>query len=418
MKSFSRIPAIAGFVLAICFFAPPPADAAEKEKKPAPANYWMSVSTENQSIPGMRPEEMSGLEGMFGRMAGMPQGGAGKRILLQLNSPRPLPSEPEALHDIPAGQKMGKALPLEIPARPKYTREGEEEERVYEKPKMRMLIYWGCSETVGKGQPRVLDTAHMGMAEFGKAMSGRTASRQYPPSPRAGRIYADWPNRLSSLPVPKDSSLEGDHLVHGNYTPDIRFTVDRDHDFMAPVEFSSVKGGLEESIRFNWKKIPTAIGYFAQAMTSNEKTGEMIFWSSSELPDAGFGLLDYLPPADVRKFIKDRVVMSPETTNCAIPKGIFKGTDGAMLQFIAYGDELNLAHPPRPKDPKAEWNPIWTMKLRLKSTGFTPLGMESRGDDSRPALRDRETPESTRQREEPAQEEGGTLRKLRGIFGF
>lgn len=419
MNPFLRLSAIAGISVAFGLAVlPAHAVAVEKEKKTVAANYWMNAETENQSIPGMQSGEMSGMEGVFGRMAGLPQAGGGKRLMLQLNSPRPLPAEPEALHDIPPGQKMGKALPLEIPAKPKHTREGEEEAPVYEKPKMRMLIYWGCGEAVGKGQPRVLDTEKMGMAEFGRAMAGRTASRQYPPSPRAGRIYADWPNRLNTAQVPKDSSLEGDHLVHGNYTPDIRFSIDREHDFMAPVEFTSVQGGLQDSIRFSWKKIPTSIGYFSQALSNNDKTGEMIFWSSSEIPDTGFGLLDYLPPADVRKFIKEKVVMTPETTNCAVPRGIFKGTEGAMLQFIAYGDELNHAYPPRPKDPKAEWNPIWTMKLRLKSTGFTPLVMGNGDEETRPGRRDRATPENTQQKEAPPQEEGGTLRKLRGIFGF
>jgi len=44
-----------------------------------------------------------------------------------------------------------------------------------------------------------------------------------------------------------------------------------------------------------------------------------------------------------------------------------------MLQFIAYGEELNLAQPPKPKDPKQPWNPRWSVKVRLKSTGMTTL---------------------------------------------
>src|SRR3712207_8696363 len=52
-----------------------------------------------------------------------------------------------------------------------------------------------------------------------------------------------------------------------------------------------------------------------------------------------------------RSLIKERIVMNPQTTECAVPAGIFKG-EGAMLNFIAYGDELNVVPPPRPKDPK------------------------------------------------------------------
>ena len=146
----------------------------------------MSVATQNQSIPGMS-DEMSGMGGFMGKMMGGPGFGPHRSLLLQLNSPRPLPQEPSASHDIPPGQKMGESLPLLIPQQEKRKAEYERapQERV-EKPKARMLIYWGCSETVGKGQPRVIDTEKMTSAEFGKSLTGHMPSPQYPPSPRSG----------------------------------------------------------------------------------------------------------------------------------------------------------------------------------------------------------------------------------------
>ncbi|MGC2063308.1 MAG: hypothetical protein WA610_10025 [Thermodesulfovibrionales bacterium] len=402
-----------------CLMLVVPVLSSAAEKKPPAAVYWMNVATENFSMPGME-EGMSEGSGMFGRMAGMPQFGPKKSLRLELLSPRSLPAAPEAGHDIPPGQKMGRQLPLEIPAREKAPHEYEEKSGKIEKPKMRMLIYWGCGEAVGKGQPKVLDTANMSMADFGKAMSGlsgRMPSAQYPPRPRAGWIFAEWPNRMNSAQVPKESSLLGEHLVHGNYTPDIKFQVGENNDFMAPVAFTSVSGALTDSIQFSWRKIPAAIGYFAQAVGHNEKTEETIFWTSSAVPDIGFGLLDYLSPGDVRRFIKDRVVMTPETTNCAVPKGIFSEAKGAMLQFIGYGDELNLAYPPKPKDPKAEWNPVWTMKLRNKSTGFTTLGAED-GNTSGRAARQKKTRQEDQGEDREKKEEGGGRKVLRGIFGF
>jgi len=409
-------------VVAVCIpgiflLSPPTAFAAEK--KPPAAVYWMNVATENFSMPGM-DEEMAGGGGMFGRMAGMPQFGPKKSLRLELLSPRSLPSAPEAAHDIPPGQNMGRLLPLEVPAKEKASHEYEEKSGKIEKPKMRMLIYWGCGETVGKGQPRVLDTANMSMTDFGKAMSGLSGhvpSAQYPPRPKSGWVYAEWPNRKNSDKIPKDSSLQGEHFVHGNYTPDIKFQVSQNHDFMAPVVFTSVTGGPADSIQFSWKKIPQATGYFAQAIGHNEKTEETIFWTSSAVPDAGFGFLDYLPPADVRRFIRDKVVMTPETTNCAIPKGIFSEAKGAMLQFIGYGDELNLSYPPKPKDAKADWNPVWIMKLRNKSTGFTTLGAEDGNTSRRPAAQKKSRQEDQGEEREK-KEEGGSRKVLRGIFGF
>jgi hypothetical protein len=86
----------------------------------------------------------------------------------------------------------------------------------------------------------------------------------------------------------------------------------------------------------------------------------------------GHQLMDYLPPAEVQRLIRDKVVMNPQTTECTVPGGIFK-SDGAMLNFIAYGDELNVVHPPRPKDPKQVWEQIYAVKVRVKSTGMTML---------------------------------------------
>jgi len=397
---------------AILLLTGSPAAAAEKAKTPV-TQYWVSVATQNMSIPGMPQEGMSGLQGMIiGKMAGV---GPKKSLLLQLNSPRALPSGPEATHDIPPGLNMGKTLPLLIPEREKPARVGEEPERKAEKPKVRMLFYWGCGEAVRPGQPKVLDTEKMSMPEFGKAMSGRTGSGQTPPSQRSGRTYAEWPNQKDRQDVPKSSSLSGDHFIHGNYMPDIRFAVGERHDFMAPVEFTSVTGGLTDSIRFQWKKIPTAIGYFAMAMGHNEKTGETILWSSSDAQDPGYGLMSYLSPADVNRFIRDKVVMGPEVTSCSVPKGIFKEANGAALQFIGYGDELNIAYPPKPKDPKISHEYIWAVKLRNKSTGMLPIGMDEGKAERR-----------TKQDEQPVEPKRGespdpvkdTLDKMKNILKF
>jgi hypothetical protein len=88
------------------------ATAAEKEKKNPVTQYWMSIATQNTSIPGMPQEELSGLGGMLlGKMAGI---GPKRSLLLQLSSPKTFPAEPEASHDIPPGMNMGKTLPLSI----------------------------------------------------------------------------------------------------------------------------------------------------------------------------------------------------------------------------------------------------------------------------------------------------------------
>jgi len=69
--------------------------------------------------------------------------------------------------------------------------------------------------------------------------------------------------------------------------------------------------------------------------------------------DTGMGLFDYLSNATIDRWLKDKVLLQPDTNRCAIPKGIFttadgKSSQGAMLRMMAYGGESNFAHPPRP----------------------------------------------------------------------
>jgi hypothetical protein len=409
--------------LTVCAFA------AEKQK-PYP-HYWMSIATSNQSVPGMSPE-MGGMAAMFG---GKKMFGPRRDLRLQLESPQVPAAAAQAVHEIPPGQHMGTSLPLQTPASEKSTHqtpERHERPETYEKPKVRMLMYWGCGETIAKGQPKVIDTAKMSPIDFGKAFAGRTPTRQTPPAPRTGWTYAEWPNKSDRTEIPDDSSLVGAHHVIGNYLPAINFSLDTMRDFMAPVELSPLQKTAGGALKIEWKSIPTAIGYFAAAIGHNQETGESIFWSASEVPETGFTLQDYLTTADVSRFIKDHVILPPAKTSCTIPP-IFKQEQPGMLQFIAYGEELNLAHPPKPKDPKKQWDIQWSAKIRLKSTAMMPL-MEGSDSDSprktsssKKGKKQSETAEE--QREEPGSQEEkpdaeqdspmkGIGKGLRGIFGF
>jgi hypothetical protein len=102
----------------------------------------------------------------------------------------------------------------------------------------------------------------------------------------------------------------------------------------------------------------------------------MVLWTSSELPETGFGLLDYQTNGAVDRWLKDQVLLAPETTTCTVPKGIFGEEGGAMLRMIAYGNELHLMDPPRPSDPKIAWEPIWSVKIRVKSVANALLGLD------------------------------------------
>jgi hypothetical protein len=220
--------------------------------------------------------------------------------------------------------------------------------------------------------------------------------------------------------VPDDASLRGEHTVKGNYSPDIRFALGEGHDFMAPVALSNA-ALPSGAASVTWKAIPTATGYFA-TLFGAQKQDEVVFWSSSEVQETGGMLGDYVPPGEVARLVKEKVVLPPSATECTVPAEVLAKAGGApFLNFIAYGPEANFAQPPRPADPKIAWEPLWTAKVRFKSTGSLLLG---EAGDSSQARRDATGgPERASQPEQPARapaqdnpvEQG--IRTLRGIFG-
>jgi hypothetical protein len=397
--------------------------------RPPIAHYWLSVETAG----GMGMELPPGMAGM------MPPGmQGGKRMKLELGSSQAASGEPRAAHAIPPALAMGARLPLVTPRGERAPSREVDEEREYERPKGRMLIYWGCAETVRAGQPVVIDFANMNSQDAARAFRSRGISRPRGPAPGRSRTYGTWHNEEDSRPVPAAGSLRGDHTVSGNYSPEIRFAVGEPHDFMQAVALEPVRKTSGGAFALKWRTVPTATGYFATAMGQGDNQNDLVTWSSSEVQEMGQVLMDYIPPAEVERLIREKVVMPSQTTECTVPAGIFK-SEASMLNFIAYGNEMNLVHPPRPADPKMTWEQEWALKLRLKSTAMTMLGeSEGGGQRTRGASRERGRERASEQaaplqsrpeipppiQEEPsrgsapadAAQEG--LKALRGIFRF
>lgn len=376
--------------------------------KPPIAQYWVSAETAaGMSIPGMGA--------MGGGMMGMMGGGAmqgGKRLLLQLGSQQSASGAPRAAHDIPPGMNMGPQLPLLTPQRER-TERGPREFGDRERPKGRMLVYWGCGDNVRAGQPVVFDFAKMAEGQMPPGMSSHRVAHASGPAFGRSRTYGDWPNPEEPKAVPENASLRGEHLVKGNYSPEIRFSLDK--DFMARAELSANGNQLR------WNAIPTATGYFAM-LSGAQSENEIVLWSSSEVQEMGGTLMDWLPPSEVARLIREKVVLPPSSTDCTVPGEVVKKAGTPMVNFIAYGEEANFVHPPRPTNPKVAWEQQWAVKVRFKATGGLLLGEaggERRG--SRPQRDEprEETRQQTREEAQPAApdplKEG--VKALRGIFG-
>jgi hypothetical protein len=290
----------------------------------------------------------------------------------------------EATMNVPPGSGLAPAVqlvsPREAPAAPPSD-DDTTPPREPERPRGKVSLYWGCGETVRPGQPRTLDFSSALPADLAQIFSGRRATQRGAHS-AAGR--PQWPNETDSRLLPAAASVAGEMSLAGAGLPEgWRFTLPAAQDLMPAVALRQAEAG--GATKLAWSALPTARGYFIAAMGGQGGPGgsggagaqevNLVLWTSSELPDSGFGLMDYQTNAAVDRWLRDKVLLPPAATECTVPRGVFTGP-GAMLRFIAYGSELNLAHPPRPTDPRQPWEPKWAVKVRIKSTATAMLGME------------------------------------------
>jgi hypothetical protein len=421
MKTKIAVTTLAAAVIA----AIAPAALAQQKVTPPIAIYWMSIDTAS-GMPmggagGGGPSMMD-----IGRMmmgGGMGGGGANRSMLLELGSQRSAGDTPAAAHEIPPGLNMGASLPLETPQRaprPEPREDGVPEN--FEKPRGRMLIFWGCGEQAGTGQPYVIDFAKLAQGQMPQGLFSRRVNVQRGPSQARSKTYGDWPNQRDSTRVTGDGSLTGDHSVKGNYSPDMRFSLSDKYDFMEPVNLAMRKSG-GGGMNVSWNSVANAQGYFATAMGGGKGGSEdVVIWSSSNTREFGESLMTWLPPSEVARLVREKVVMPPSTTECTVPAQFVAAAPSAFIRFIAYGEEANFVHPPRPQDPKVVWNQEWAAKVRLKSTTSSILGEEGMGGGGG----------GSRSRGSAAPAEGGTqqggsapavdpvqegIKALKGLFG-
>ncbi len=409
----------AAFVLSVVACA---AGAQTGTVKPPQAQAWIDVATfSGMGMPmggmsGAGGNPMSALGGLFGGGGGgaknsfghTQQMSAGRWVDVTLYS-RNHPSLAEAQQAVPAGF-MSPALNLQAPKDVKPPpREADDSvvEHDVEKPRGRLLLYWGCGATIRAGQPKVLDMASATAADLAKFFVSRRATQRGAHS-ATGRPV--WPNPVDARMVPDSASLVGEHAFSGTGVPEgFRFQIPAAQDLMPPLQVNQSDQAGATSL--SWGALPTARAYFAAGMGA-AKQEEMVIWTSSELPDIGFGLMDYQTNSAVDRWLREAVLLAPTTTQCTVPKGVFPG-EGAMLRLIAYGSELNLVHPPRPADPKATWEQVWATKVRVKSVASLMLGMPAMGEP-RTGKEPSDAPAGQADKTEKAPK---ALDLLRGILG-
>jgi hypothetical protein len=229
-----------------------------------------------------------------------------------------------------------------------------------------MLIYWGCGEQARPGQPLTVDFATMASGKASPFASMLKVASMTPPSPGRHATYGEWPNSQGQTTVPAGGSLVGEHVVRGNYTPEIRFALGEANDFLKPLAVQS--GPLPSgAMRVSWPALAHAKAYAASVIGS-AGDGTVVMWSSSEVKMAGAALPDYLAQGEIARLVQQKALLGPQATECAVPAEVVKATRGAMLQMTAYGPEANFS---APRGAPAGW----AVKVRSKATHMGMLGV-------------------------------------------
>ena len=325
--------------------------------------YWMSADTS------------SGLAAMAG---GGGRSSFARTLTLQLGSPRRAAGAPQAEHLPPAGLQAGPSLPLVTPQSAPRAATSVQPWGQSERPKGRMLIYWGCGEHARPGQPTVIDFASMAAGKIPPALANTPLKPMVPPSAATSATYGEWPNARAPERVPAGGSLVGEHVVRGNYSPEIRFALAAGQDFLAPVALTSNSAGASGSIPLVWRPVPGARAWFGSVMGSGQN-GDMIVWTSSESA-VPMMAADYVAESDLARLVQSRVLMPATADRCTVPAEVARAAPQSMLILTAFGGESNFSQP-RPAGAARAWRPEWTVKLRTKSTHMGMLGMTMPGMD-------------------------------------
>jgi hypothetical protein len=310
-------------------------------------------------------------------------GGGGSQVahelFLRLGSSRAADGEARGDHFMPEGARLGRSVPLQTPRVVDDT--GEDylpRTGPTQMPEGRLLLFWGCGEKAGPGQPVVIDFSKMARGEVPPGLFA--AMNDLPEAWRVhggnSRTYGEWPNSLDDKRVQPNASLLGAHRISSSYSPDIAFTLA--HDFMPALRpvTRDLPGG---AVSLSWNALDQATGYYAWVMATGADGGnsrDMVWWSSSATQQFGGPMSDWLSPAAVRRLVDDKTVMPASQTTCAIPAEV-KAAGGPMLmtQLFAYGPQADFSYPERPRAAPASWSPEWIARVRFRANAMVMHGL-------------------------------------------
>src|SRR5205807_23426 len=117
------------------------------------------------------------------------------------------------------------------------------------------------------GQPPVIDFAQAAGGQVPPGMEilvkgfGRRALQ--PPSQRHHATYRGWHTAPARRTVPSEGALVGAHTIHGNYSPEIKFSLNGAQDFLGPLTLTTHTTAPGGPAQLGWAAVSGAQAYAA-----------------------------------------------------------------------------------------------------------------------------------------------------------
>ncbi|QZH75330.1 MAG: hypothetical protein JY451_01490 [Erythrobacter sp.] len=342
---------------------------AAQQSEPPIARYTVDAGT----LSGMAAMMQGG--GGLGSMMSMMNGGgqSAHELVLRLGSLRtPSGGEADADHFMPEGAGLGRSVPLTY--RPQSGSPGAP--GTAEMPRGRLLLFWGCGENAGPGQPVVIDFASLARGEIppGLYAQGLNLPDDWSVRPDNSTTYGHWPNGEDGRSVPAGASLLGQHRIAANYAPEINFTLAE--DFM-PALNPSGSAMPSGAMALRWNALERATGYYAWTIGAGRNERDMVWWTSASSQQFGGPFADWISPSTARRYVEAGTLLPPTQSTCTIPAEVTEAAgEGYVTSVYAYGPQVDFAYPPRPADARATWRPEWIARVRYRSMAMVIPGMD------------------------------------------
>lgn len=177
------------------------------------------------------------------------------------------------------------------------------------------ISYWGCSETILKGQPAVYKGSWQGgEQQWTNGSSG----------------YTD-PMKL--MGINENSKVPGTYNIKISYLGEVSIPMTEAQQFLDPLTVTapaSPQVDTTKAIHVSWKAVPRAQGYSVMATGKNAK-GKTVFWENAKHATSTWYT------SGVAAAVKAGKLKSPQDCSCIVPAGIFKGQ--VTLMVNAYSAE-------------------------------------------------------------------------------